>query len=274
MHNIHDLIVVLLNSHEAMKGSVMSAQSIFGMIKNVSGILRDLEDAGMRVEVGGDFSLYRSYRNSQTDRGGLYPIFDTASSFIDETNGFWVCGFNDANEVIHTQAVRLLDLPGISLGRHFEVHRHKYITPDTTPDPDLTFYMGPEALKSVTGRVCYHGDFWLPNRGLGGPRSRGATNLLSRLLFEIVQQTWTPDYMFALVPKQLAAKGAHLRYGYSHCEPGKWIGPDRQVTDEDYLIWMNANDMANALSQEAETLQHGAQVAAIRTTLTSIDTKG
>lgn len=252
----------------------MSARNIFGMIKNVSVILNELENAGMRIEVGGDFSLYRSYRAQCAGRGGIYPIFDTASSFIDESNGFWICGFNDADELIHTQAVRMLDLKNVSLGQHFDVHRHKYITPDTTPDPDKTYYKGPEALKSVTGRVGYCGDFWLPSRGLGGPRSQGATSLLARLLFEVLQQTWQPDYVFALVPKQLASKGAHLRYGYSHCEPGHWIGPDEQVTDEDYLIWMNSDDIKNVLARDVQSLRASSQVAAIRASVTAIDTKG
>ena len=252
----------------------MSARTIFGMVRNVSVLIRELEDAGMRVEVGDDFSLYRYYRDTCTDRGRLYPIFDTCSSFIDATNGFWICGFNEADELIHTQAVRMLDLSGISLGKHLDVHRHKYITPDTTPDPDLTFYQGPEALKTVTGTVGYCGDFWLPSRGLGGPRSHGATGLLSRLLFELLLQSWQPDYVFAFVPKQLASKGAHLRYGYSHCEPGRWIGPDQQVTDEEYLIWMNATDIKNVLARDVQALRKSSQVSAMRAALTSIDFTG
>lgn len=252
----------------------MTARTIFGMIRHVSCIIRELEDAGMRIEVGDDFTLYRQHRTTCVGRGGLYPIFDIANSFIDETNGFWICGFNEADELVHTQVVRLLDLKGITLGHHLDVHRHKYITPDTTPDPDLTYYSGPRGLKSVTGRVAYHGDFWIPSRGLGGPRSQGATSLLSRLLFELVQQAWKPDFVFALVPKQLASKGAHLRYGYSHCEPGKWIGPDQQVTDEDYLIWMNASDITNALKSDVQSLRASGQMSAIRTSLTSIDAKG
>ncbi len=241
---------------------------------NVSSVMRELEDAGMRVLVGDDFSEYRVYRNSQTDRSRIYPMFDAASSYIDESNGFWICGFNRADELIHTQAVRLLDLTGVTLAHHLNVHRHKYITPDTTPDPDLTFYSGPQALRSITGKVCYHGEFWLPARGLGGPRSQGTTSLLSRILYEIMVCRWDPDYVFAFVPRQLAAKGAHLRYGYSHCEPGKWIGPDQQVTEEDYMIWMSSNDMTSALLAEPPSLQSAAQVSAISATLTSIDTKG
>jgi len=249
----------------------MSARSIFGMIRNVSGIIAELEEAGMRVELGDDFSEYRLYRNAQTDRAPLYPMFDVAKSYIDESNGFWICGFNQADELIHTQAVRLLDMSGVSLGRHLKVHRHKYITPNTTPDPDLTFYSGPRALRTITGKVCYHGEFWLPARGLGGPRSQGVTPLLSRILFELMFRSWKPNYVFALVPKQLATRGAHLRYGYNHCEPGTWLGPDKQVTEEDYLIWMNAEETASALAREPQSLRSGEQLSVVRSKLTSID---
>ncbi|MFO8125133.1 hypothetical protein [Yoonia sp.] len=223
--------------------------------------------------MGDDFSLYRYYRGTCRDRGAISPLFDTASSFIDETNGFWVCGFNEADELIHTQAVRLLDLSGVTLGKHLDMHRHKYIVPDTTPDPDLTFFQGPEALKIVTGLVGYCGDFWLPSRGLGGPRSNGATGLLSRLLFEVLEKAWQPDFVFAFVPKQLAAKGAHLRYGYSHCEAGNWIGPDHQITNDEYLIWMNANDIKNVLARDVQSLRLSNQVSAQRASVTAINAK-
>jgi hypothetical protein len=251
----------------------MSVRSIVDMADNISGIIRGLEVLGMRVEVGDDFSVYRSYRSFCTGRSELSPVFDTTRSFIDESNGFWICGFDRDDELVHTQAARLLDLPGISLGKHLDMHRHKYIVPDTTPDPDLTFFSGPEALKSVTGSVGYHGDFWLPARGLGGPRSQGATGFLSRLLFEILHQAWRPDFVFAFVPKQLAAKGAQLRYGYSHCEPGKWIGPDQQVTNEEYLVSMSASDIQNVVGSKVQPLQLSGQVSSIGVSLTSIESK-
>lgn len=252
----------------------MSARSTFDMILNVSDIIRELQDAGIRVEVGDDFTRYRSYRDGCSDRGGQYPLFNTAMSFIDETNGFWMCGFNEANELVHTQGFRLLDLKGISLGKHLDTHRHKYIVPDSTPDPDLTFFRGPEALNSVTGKVVYVGDFWLPSRGLGGPRSQGATSLLARLGTELLQQAWQPDYAFAFVPMQLAAKGAHLRYGYNHCEHGKWIGPDQQVTVEEYLIWMNATDIKNVVARDVQSLRTASQVSSISLSLAAVDFKG
>ena len=253
---------------------VMLPSKLFTMTTNVSGILRQLEGSGIRLEIGDDFARYRAYRTRQLDRGPIYPMFDVASSYVDGTNGFWVCGFDAHDELIHTQAVRLLDLSGMTLGTHLDNHRHKYITPDTTPDPDQTFYSGPEALHAITGRVCYQGDFWLRARGLGGPRSQGATALLSRVLLEIMVATWTPNFVFALVPKTLAAKGAHLRYGYCHCEPGRWIAPDQQVTEEDYLIWMGANDMANLIASTPQGLQLETGGLAVRPGSASLEANG
>ncbi|WP_052249730.1 hypothetical protein [Tateyamaria sp. ANG-S1] len=222
---------------------------LFRTITRFADVLRELEEAGIHVVLGDDFLEYRRHRAQQPDRSPVYPMFDVQSSYIDHTNGFWICGYDPGGDLIHTQAIRLLNLQGLSLAEHLTLHRHKYITPDSTPDPDKTSFTGPRALTAITGRVGYHGDFWLRSKGLAGPRSHGATAVLSRLLLEIAALTWNPSYMFALVPKSLAAKGAHLRYGYIHCEPGRWIGPDQQITDEDHLIWMSADDMA-ALIEE------------------------
>ena len=223
---------------------------LFETITRFAGLLNDLEEVGIRVEVGDDFQKYRHHRAECQSRPPIYPMFDIEKSYIDRTNGFWVCAFEPGGDLIHTQAIRLLDLRDISLDEHLKLHRHKYITPDSTPDPDQTAFVGPRSLQGITGQVGYHGEFWLRSEGLAGPRSFGATALLSRVLLELAGLAWDPSFIFALVPKKLAAKGAHLRYGYVHCEPGQWIGPDQQITDEDHLIWMSADDLA-ALSASA-----------------------
>lgn len=232
-----------------------SPSRLFELTTHLSRIIRDLENAGIRIEIGDDFARYRAYRSKLSDRGPIYPMFDVTSSFIDHTNGFWICGFTDDGDLMHTQAVRLLDLSGGTLKMHLDLHRHKYITPDSTPDPDQTFYSGPDALHFITGHVCYQGEFWLRARGLGGPRSQGVTTLLSRLMLEVTAATWNPTFVFALVPQRVAAKGAHLRYCFNHCEPGQWIGPDQQVTEEDYLIWMEASELSRTLSKTRHAAQ-------------------
>jgi len=247
----------------------MSALNLYTMIRNVANITKELEAAGMRLEIGGDFAAYRKLRNSQTDRSPLYPMFDIACSYVDSTNAFWVCGFNERDELVHTQAIRLLDLSSASLTQHLNDHRHKYITPNSTPDPDQTFYSQPPALDRITGQVCYHGEFWLSG-GDGGHRSQGFTALLSRIVFELTLKTWGPDYVFGFVPGALAFKGIPVRYGYTHCEPGAWYGPDDQVTSEEALVWMNRQDMVHFLETPPKALSQERRIPARRAMMNTI----
>ncbi|MEM8776871.1 MAG: hypothetical protein AAGF53_17690 [Pseudomonadota bacterium] len=231
----------------------MTALSLYTTIINVATILKEVEAAGMRLEIGGDFAAYKRLRNAQMDRTQPYPMFDVASSYVDETNAFWVCGFNHKDELVHTQAIRRLDMKGTSLGEHLKHHRHKYITPSSTPDPDQTYFAQPTALSHITGDVCYHGEFWLQG-GEGGHRSQGFTALLSRIVFEITLKIWSPDYVFGLVPMPLAFKGIPARYGYMHSEPGLWMGPDEEVTSEEMLVWMSKNDIVQFLDTSPQAL--------------------
>lgn len=231
----------------------MSALGLYTMIVNVSNITNELEAAGMRLEIGGDFAAYRKMRNAQADRPPLYPMFDVSSSYVDAGNAFWVCGFNSDQELVHTQAIRLLDMRGETLGEHLRTHRHKYITPNSTPDPDATYYDQPAALGTITGRVCYHGEFWLKG-GEGGHRSQGFTALLSRVVFELALKIWSPDFVFGLVPTQLAHKGIPVRYGYTRCEPGAWFGPNDQMTSEEALVWMSRMDIDQFLETSPKAL--------------------
>jgi hypothetical protein len=232
--------------------------------------MRELEAAGMRLEIGDDFAIYRKLRNTQKDRSPLYPMFDVACSYVDASNAFWVCGFNSDDELVHTQAIRLLDLSGVTLEQHLNTHRHKYITPNSTPDPDRTSYSRALALKNISGKVCYHGEFWICG-GDGGHRNQGFTALLSRVVFEMALKIWRPDYVFGFVPAPLALKGIPMRYGYTHCEPGVWHGPDNQITDEDALVWMNTDEIAHFLETPPQALSQDRKIPIRKSTMNKID---
>jgi len=237
----------------------MSVVNLYSMIVNVGNITKELEAAGMRLEIGGDFVAYRRLRNTQADRSALYPMFDAACSYVDASNAFWVCGYNQSGELVHTQAIRRLDLEGVLLRKHIDDHRHKYITPNSTPDPDRTTFTQPPALDHITGCVCYHGEFWLKG-GEGGHRNQGFTALLSRVVFELALQIWSPDYVFGFVPMPLAFKGIPVRYGYTHCEPGVWYGPENEVTSEEALVWMNKSDIVHFLDTSPKALSQNRRV--------------
>ncbi len=231
----------------------MTAHNLFTMITNVSRLVKDLENEGIFVEIGSDFAAFRRLRNKQSERSKLYPMFDVSNSFVDGSNAFWVCGFDADGELIHTQAIRLLELNDQSLTDHLRIHRHKYITPGSTPDPDRTFFSHLPSLDKMSGRVGYHGEFWIKG-GTVGRRSQGLTSVLSRLAFEFSMKLWSPDFMFGLVPTQLATRGVAVRYGYVHAEFGAWLGPEQEVTSEEMLVWMSNEDLQTLLEATPKPL--------------------
>ena len=232
----------------------MKKNDISRMVTNTARIIRQLEDLGIRVEIGADFTEYAAHRRGDISRAPIYPMFDPAASFIDETNGLWICGFDAENKIVHTQAGIVHQFGEKSLMDHLRVHRQKYITPGTTPDPEATFFHGHPEFENIKGRVSYTGDFWLAAKGLGGARNQSATILLSRLFLEIITRTFELDHIFSFIPTQLAVRGLHMRYGFSRCEKGRWIGPDQQITEEEYIGWMNEDYFRVTLAEEVEPL--------------------
>ncbi len=231
----------------------MNASHLFAATRRIAQILDEIESTGMRLELGGDFTRYRNVRKAQTDRNGPFPMFDVSNSFVDESNAFWVLGYDDKDELIHTQAVRALDLSNTTLAQHLDVHRHKYQTPSSTPHPDQTYFSRLAALNQISGHVCFHGEFWVRS-DKASAQSHVLTSLMSRIAFEIAHRTWNPDFMFGFVPMQLAMKGIPFQYGYSRCEPGAWIGPNQETTAEESLVWMPKAELEQYLATMPQSL--------------------
>ncbi|MDJ0628813.1 MAG: hypothetical protein QNJ44_11180 [Rhodobacter sp.] len=207
----------------------------------------------MKLTVGTDFTAYRRLRSAQFDQRPLYPMFDIQCSFIDASNSFWIAGTNDAGDLVHTQAILKLNLAGTTLDEHLTVHRQKYLTPGLVGDADQAYFSVPGSAGNITGTVCYHGEFWLLGGELGF-RSQGFTALLSRLTFELAYTTWNPDFVFGLVPAQIAQKGIGVRYGYFHGEPGLWRSADDRILTEEWVVWMSNQDIARLTQRKPDQL--------------------
>ena len=165
----------------------MNASEKFAQICRISTIINDLNMMGITITVGSDFNEYKLIREKQENRSNIYPMFDSTCSFVDHTNGFWIIGSNQQGKVVHTQAIRLLEMSSTSLDEHLMLHRHKYITPGTTPNPDKTFFKVPGSLEHIKGKVCYHGEFWISSE----ERNQSLTQLLSRVVFDLALSSGT-----------------------------------------------------------------------------------
>lgn len=76
------------------------------------------------------------------------------------------------------------------------------------------------------------------------------TDKLSELMFDIIMMNWNPNYIFGLVPFNLAQKGIPVRYGYEHCDYGVWHDPEGTVASEEYLVWMSGTEVLEFLARK------------------------
>jgi hypothetical protein len=230
----------------------MRADDHFYRAARMGAILNALKNYELTVEVGSDFNRYRALRASFSDERPLYPMFDIGVSFIDASNGLYVAARDPDGALVHTQAMRLFDFGTRTLENHFADHRQKYVTPGLVADPCAARFDAGPVLNRISGKVCYHGDFWLGSAS-GGLRRGGAMSLLSHLAFALAEATWTPDFVFAFIAARQALQGTPIRHGYVHSAPGRWIDDQGAVFAEEWLVWMDAADLATLGKAPVET---------------------
>ena len=63
-----------------------------------------------------------------------------------------------------------------------------------------------------------------------------------------------PIFYLCAGPQEARRERGTSSLRYTHCEPGQWRGPDEQVTEEDYLIWMGAKYMANMVARPVQSV--------------------
>ena len=88
----------------------MSYQAKFAGAQFVSRAADIVRQKGISLHVGTDFDEYaeivREYRPEQP----LGPPFDPQIHDLRQSTGFWIVGRNEKSEIVHTQAMRILDL--------------------------------------------------------------------------------------------------------------------------------------------------------------------
>lgn len=222
----------------------MSACQLFKQHRYINNIELIAERHGMAIEVCCDFEAFRKLRMEQADRLPISPIFDQRESQLDANNGFWIKGTSECGELVHLQAVRLLDLDDMTLAQHLHTQRHIYAPPGVVVDAERSEFSATPASHKITGRVCYHGELWLKG-GPNGYRGHGLTAALPRLAMALAHMTWSPDFMFGLVHPLVACKGLPAREGYMHLEPGGilWQLKDRDEVFDEWLVWMSHTDL-------------------------------
>ena len=210
---------------------------------------------GVKLTLGHDFEEYRTLMAQGREGHILGAPFDPSVHNLNKSNAVWVVGHDENGALMHTQALRLLDLNGDSLGGYLRRRFREF--PPSGLDLDMgrsRYKVGPGA-KRMRGQIVYHGEVWMGGTP-GQFRGTGISSLLGRFAFLTALQKWAPDYVFGFMPNQVAHKGFVTRQGYMHAEPFalRWYMKGQADPLEGYLAYMSREDMQFVLDMPESEL--------------------
>lgn len=204
------------------------------------------KENGIFLRVGICFSEYDDLVLEHRSEQPVGLPFDYRKNNFLPASAFWIAGWDENGELVHTQAVRLVDLAGLHLSTYLAKRFIDF--PPVGLDLDLArsrYNPGPAA-RRIFGQVCYHGDFWLDERH----RSTGLSSILARFALASCLLRWSPDYVIGFMPRPIAFKGLAEREGYMHSEPGclYWHRADNNKVLEGFMVWMGREDISHLLT--------------------------
>ncbi len=198
---------------------------------------------GIRLEFGSDFSQFKELSGSVVEKGEIHPAFDPDEDLIEPLKGLWIIGRNNKEQIVHTQAIKLLDLGEREFGSYLLDHLSDFRFGGWDLDFAQSQIHLTRAASEMTGQLTYHGELWLKG-GPDGIRGGAEAALLTRLLLMIVQVKWSPDFMIGFQSPQVCCRGLSLKEGYARNEQRSllWHRKDGGEPLEDWLVWMSREE--------------------------------
>lgn len=233
----------------------MSIHDVFlrwPVLSEAVGILREQK---MIVTIGHDFNEYKRIVSEGRPHQPVGMPFNSELHNLTESNAFWICGHTEAGQLAHTQAVRLVDVGGLSLGSYLRRSFRQFPPAGVPLDMGASSYRAGPGSHRIKGRVCYHGEMWLDETA-GDFRGRGMSGVLSRLGFALCLRDFDPDFIFAFMVRSVAFKGLVERAGFMHTEPASlsWKMADRDRAIEAFTAYISREDLRYLLRLPLEDL--------------------
>jgi len=209
---------------------------------------------GITLHIGTDFTQYAriiaQYRKGQP----LGAPFDPTKQNVHQNNGFWITGWNDAGQLVHTQAMRRFALKN-TLSEYLEERFRDFPPAGVDPDLKTSRYVPGPGARRIRGITCYHGEAWLMG-GENGYRGTGIAGALARFALASCMLRWSPDHVFGFMPETHAFRGLVEREGYMHTDPGAvfWHPTGQAGVLRGHMVWMAREDLAHMMAMPLRTL--------------------
>lgn len=222
----------------------MTIHDTFTGAQYITRLLDIINDNGVMIEIGSDFDLYARYIAEHRTKLPLGLAFDPANQNLTDENGFWIVGWDHDGKMMHSQAMRMIDMSDIYLSDYLSENFQRFAPPGYTLDMTRSMYRAGPGAKRITGKICYHGDLWVESSARY--RGTGLPGVLARFALATSLLRWSPDHVFGFMAQHHAFRGLAEREGYMHCEPGALELHTRELNTviRGFLTYMSREDLS------------------------------
>lgn len=210
---------------------------------HLASIIRMAIGLGVFVRVGTDLEEFRSICHKTPSKSAVGPAFDTSEVDILPSDAMWITGHLANGEIVHTQAMKVINLGQSTLQQHFREHLSDFRIGGFQIDvPNTPWRLTPEA-SEISGLITYHGELWLKG-GPDGIRGGCLATILSRLMLIMGLLRWSPDYLIGIQAALTSCRGLAAREGYMRTEQRvvEWNRGPSLDPIEGWLVWMTKKE--------------------------------
>ncbi|WP_456679852.1 hypothetical protein [Bradyrhizobium sp. USDA 3311] len=203
-----------------------------------------LAEKGVKLRLGFDFDEFARISRTTPTKEPIEPNFRPDLSPINPGEGYWIMGLDNENAVGILAAQRLYDLSGSNLAEHFESLKAFYADPAVCANRYYRCTCRVASATTITGKVAYHGDYWIRSDF----RGKGLSGTIAKVTHSLSFAMWAPDFLCALVERWALDKGLVLQYACAHHEGDVSIlvEVEGEIMDYDYwLIWRTREELRN-----------------------------
>ncbi len=200
-----------------------------------------VRNLGVRLECHTDFSVFRETFTGLPETNSLTGVFDDRFCNIGRENGFWVSAANEKGETIHIQAARCDDLSGTTLANHWFDEAELFAPAGYDIDLLHSDFDTAPVANSITGDVCYLGDYWLER----SYRNMEVAPLLSEYGKLTALQRFSPDFLYAFMQQKMVELGWAARAGFLHMHPWapRWHIRGKAKFYDEYFVWISGSEL-------------------------------
>ncbi len=198
----------------------------------------------LTLRVGYDFDQYKDLLRSARPDHTIGAPFDPERHDFDDASAFWIAATDPDGTVMHTQALKLIDATGSTLASYLKANFTDFPPPSIPLDLNQSNYQAGPGAQRMTGRLAYHGEFWISD-DTGRYRGSGLSTVLARYGFWMATQHWNPDHVFAFILNAVHYKGLAARTGWMHTDPAalQWHPADGRPPIETVMAYLHRDDI-------------------------------